>query len=221
MTTCCRSSRTPRRQAVATSAPPAAEVGSAARSTAPARSAAVRTAVLAVPGPQGLRVPWVSAAIGLVVGLGTGLGVRATYPPVKHMTWVPATIFGGSALVVGVAFLLLVYRGRRRSADWFAAAYLAAFDVLALLEVKAPGLLGVAMIPRPAPVLPVSLVATLAVASALLGAASYGLWCLEALPRLRLVLAVIGLLCLVVAAGRHGYWLAGGPPAPVVPQVQQ
>ena len=216
---------------MATSAPPAAEVGSAARSTAPARSAAVRTAVLAVPGPQGLRVPWVSAAIGLVVGLGTGLGVRATYPPVKHMTLVPATIFGGSALVVGVAFLLLVYRGRRRSADWFAAAYLAAivvlalldvgFEVLALLVVKAPGLLGVAMIPRPAPVLPVSLVATLAVASALLGAASYGLWCLEALPRLRLVLAVIGLLCLVVAAGRHGYWLAGGPPAPVVPQVQQ
>ncbi len=133
--------------------------------------------------------------------------------------------------MVGVAFLLLVYQGRRRSADWFAAAYLAAivvlalldvgFEVLALLVVKAPGLLGVSMIPRAAPVLPVSLVATLAVASAVLGAASYGLWCLEALPRLRVVLALIGVLCLVVAAGRHGYWLAGGPPAPVVPQVQQ
>jgi len=216
---------------VATSAPPAAEVGSAARSPAPAPPAAVRTAVLAVPGPQPSSVPWVSGALGLVVGLGTGLGVRATYPPVKHMTWVPATIFGGSTLVVGVAFLLLVYQGRRRSADWFAAAYLAAivvlalldvgFEVLALLVVKAPGLLGVSMIPRAAPVLPVSLVATLAVASAVLGAASYGLWCLEALPRLRVVLALIGVLCLVVAAGRHGYWLAGGPPAPVVPQVQQ
>jgi hypothetical protein len=216
---------------VATSAPPAAEVESAARSTAPVPLAETRTAALAVPAPQVPRVPWASAAIGLAVGLATGLGVRATYPPARHMTWLPASIFGGSAVLVGAAFLLLVYRGRRRSADWFAAAYLAAivflalldvgFELLALLVVKAPGLLGVSMIPHPAPVLPVSLVATLAIAGGVLGAVSYGLWCLEALPRLRVVLAVIGLLCLVVAAGRHGYWLAGGPPAPVASQVQQ
>jgi hypothetical protein len=147
------------------------------------------------------------------------------------MTWVPATIFGGATFVVGAVFLVLVYQGRRRSADWFAAAYLAAvvllaildvsFEVLALLVVKAPGLLGVSMIPRPAPVLPVSVVATLAVAAGVLGAASYGLWCFEVLPRLRVVLALLGLLCLMAAAVRHGYWLAGGPPAPVVPQVQQ
>lgn len=212
---------------MATSSRPAVAPDAAAFSVEPSRRLEAEVRTPAVDGTPA--APVLGAALGLVAGLGTGLGVWASYPPAKHMGWVPGTIFGGSTAVVAGVFLLLVYHGRRRAADWFVAAYLVPVVLFAMLQVgremleflivKAPGLLGVAMIPLSPPLLPVQAVAVLGVACALLVGASYGLWCLDALPRLRVVLALVGLLCLAVAAGQHGYWLSGGPPAPVTPQV--
>jgi len=45
---------------------------------------------------------------------------------------------------------------------------------------------------------------------------SYLLWCLDRLPRLRVVLALIAVPCFLAAVGIHGFFLSA-PPMPTAP----
>jgi hypothetical protein len=76
------------------------------------------------------------AAVGLVFGFASGALLWASYPPARHMTWVPAAISLGSAAVVAAAYALLAFRLElRATADWLAAGWLVAVLLLAGMAV--------------------------------------------------------------------------------------
>ncbi|HLK09864.1 MAG TPA: hypothetical protein VKW76_00625 [Candidatus Binatia bacterium] len=94
------------------------------------------------------------AAVGLVFGLATGVLLWASYPPAKHMAWVPAAISIGSAATIAGAYALLAfYLELRVTADWLVAGWLVAVlilagaavasETLALLRFHVPSAIGV------------------------------------------------------------------------------
>ena len=170
-----------------------------------------------------------STVLGAAAGLATDVALWASYPPAKHMGWVPAAVVAGSALVVVLTYVPLAYHDRRLAADRFVLGYITALVLFAgmevareaidFLQVKAPGLVAVPMRPVPEPLWDMGIVAGFASACGLLVGASYLLWCLDLLPRTRRALFLAGLICLGVAVDKHGFLFGSQvTPAPVMPQ---
>jgi hypothetical protein len=77
-----------------------------------------------------------AAAVGLLFGFVSGALLWASYPPARHMAWVPAVVALGSTAVVAAAYALLAFRLElRATADWLAAGWLVAVLVLAVMVV--------------------------------------------------------------------------------------